>query len=402
MSDVFIGRHGIYDRKMQIYAYELLFRGSETNAATFQDGDRATTQVMLNTFLEIGLESIVGEHHAFINLTRAFLVGEYPLPFPPHKAGLEVLENIAVNEELVKGVCKLSERGYRIALDDFVFNESLRPLVALADMIKIDILSMDRGAVEEHVKKLRRGNLKLLAEKVETKEDFEFCKKLGFDYFQGYFFCMPNIIKGRHIPDNRLAILHLLGRLMDPETETRELEQIISKDVSLSYKLLRYVNCAQFAFRKKITSIQQAITYLGFQIIRSWAMLLAMASVDDKPHELTVIAMVRAKMCELLAAAMNHPNREGFFTVGLFSVMDAMMDVPMEQVLESLPLSEEIVAALLRFEGVQGEALRCAIAFEHGNHAGAVCDALDHQTIQSSYLKALAWATEADSQLVAA
>jgi len=190
----FVGRQPIYGRSIDVFAYELLFRNDEVNRASFMDGNAATAQVMLNTFVEIGLDHIVDHHLAFINLTRDFVLGNYCIALPKDRVVLEVLENMGVDQELIDALNRLSGLGYRIALDDFVYHESLKPLVELADIIKVDVLALDRKTVAEHVEILRQYPVKLLAEKVETHEEFEFCRDLGFDYFQGYFFCKPKII----------------------------------------------------------------------------------------------------------------------------------------------------------------------------------------------------------------
>jgi EAL and modified HD-GYP domain-containing signal transduction protein len=221
MPEVFVGRQPIYTRKLDVCAYELLFRSNETNRAQVVNGNQATSQVILNTFMEIGLDTIVGQKRAFINLTRDFLLQEYSAVFPAKRVVLEVLEDVPVDAALIAAVRRLSAQGYTIALDDFVYHERLRPLVEVADIIKVDVLALDRKTLSEHSTLLRQYNVQLLAEKVETQDAFKFCKALGFDYFQGYFFCKPEIIKGHRVPANRLATLQLLARLRDPDVEFR-------------------------------------------------------------------------------------------------------------------------------------------------------------------------------------
>jgi EAL and modified HD-GYP domain-containing signal transduction protein len=399
MLDVFVGRQPIYNRQLEVFAYELLFRSGEGNQAGVLDGDQATSQVVLNTFVEIGLEAIVGSKQAFINLTRDFILQDYSQVFPTDRVVVEVLENIPVDAELIEAVRELSAKGYTIALDDFIYRESLRALVEIADIVKVDILAQDRLALQEHVAVLRQYNVKLLAEKVETQDDFRYCKDLGFDYFQGYFFCKPEVIKGHRIPANRLVTLQLLAKLQDPETDFEELESIVSRDVSLSYKLLRVVNSAFYSLTRKVDSIRHALLLLGTRFITSWVSLIILAGIDDKPHELMITAMVRAKMCELLAQALGRRNKDTFFTVGLFSALDALMDSSMEEVLGSLPLSDEIKAALLEYEGSLGAVLRCVLAYERSNWEEVCYLGLDRGTITRAYLEAIAWATKADDQL---
>ena len=400
MHDIFIGRQPIYDRSLDVYAYELLYRGSEQNRAVVIDGDQATSRVILNAFMEIGLNQIVGQRPAFINLTRGFLV-DRDMMLPADKVVLEVLEDVVVDEPLIRGVRRLCEQGYRIALDDFTLREELLPLVDLAHVIKIDVMALDRAAVREHVSRLRRYKTALLAEKVETREDFEFCRRLGFDYFQGYFFCRPSVIKGQGVPANRIALLHLLSELYKPDVDMRRLEELISHDVSLSYRLLRYMNSAFFSLPNKIESIHRAVVFLGLQVIKIWVTVIALSGIGDKPHELMTTLLVRAKMCELLASAMRRDGPEIFFTVGLFSGLDALLDAPMNRILDSLPLSDEIERALLHQEGPLGEVLRYALAYERGDWDAATCRDLDQSSIRDAYLGALAWADRAAKELMA-
>ncbi len=390
--EIFIGRQPIYDRALDVFAYELLYRSGETDRAGELDGDAATSQVLLNTFTEIGLEHLVGDHLAFINLTRPFIMGENPLPLPEGRIVLEILEDIVVDAQLVDAVRKLSASGYLIALDDFIYHESLRPLVDLADFIKIDVRQLDRHTVRDHVTQLRPHRARLLAEKVETLEEFEYYRDLGFDYFQGYFFCRPKVIRGHRMPSNRLATMRLLSRLQDPQVQVDELESIISQDVSLSYRLLRYINSPFFGLAHNVGTIHQAVVYLGNRTLKTWITLVALAGIDDKPHELMTIALVRGRMCELLAGSLKLRNKETFFVVGLFSALDALLDAPMEEVVRTLPLSDEVVAALLRREGLAGEILQDTLAYERGDWDGVKCRRLDPRTVKTAYLDAVTWA----------
>jgi len=401
MSDIYIGRQPIYDRKLGVYAYELLFRAASDNSAKFTDGDQATSDVIVNTFLEIGLDNIVGDRLAFINLTRAFFVGEHTISLPRDRVVLELLEDIEADEEVVSSVKRLSEQGYSIALDDFIYHESLQPLVQLADIVKIDIMAMDRDEVREHVKALRQHPLRLVAEKVETQEEHDYCMELGFDYFQGYFLAQPKVIQGRRLPNNRLAILKLLSRLQDPEITTKQLEELIAQDVAFSYRILRYVNSAAYAPPRKIESIHQAVVRLGLQTIRSWTALLAMSQVDNKPTELVVTAMIRGKMAEQMARALDAEQPDSFFTVGLFSALDALMDNSMEEILTQLPLADHIAQALLhKGGGLHGEVLNCVLAYERGEWENLGCSQLGTHRLRTCYLEAVQWANNACRQLV--
>src|SRR5262244_1494198 len=256
--EVFVGRQPIYTPQLDVFAYELLFRRGEMQHADVTDGNQATAHVLVNTFLELGLDTLVGSKRAFVNLTRDFLLQDYSLVFPADRVALEVLEDVAVDTDLLEALRNLSAQGYTIALDDFFYQEHLRPLVELADIIKIDVLASGRTTVAEQVELLRQYDVQLLAEKVETQDDFTYYNTLGFEYFQGYFFCRPDVVKGQRLPTNRLIILELLAKLQNPGTTFRELEALISRDVSLSYKVLRAANAAMFTRARKVESIQQA------------------------------------------------------------------------------------------------------------------------------------------------
>jgi len=395
MENIFVGRQPIFDRDSKLYAYELLFRDGSRDHAGVVDGDQATSRVIINAFLEIGLDRIVGPHRAFINFTRRFFTDRESLPLPAERVVLEVLEDVPPDAEVLAGLSEYVRDGYRVALDDFVFDESLRPLIELADIIKIDLMALSRGELEEQVRLLRAYDVKLLAEKVETEEEFEYCKQLGFDYFQGYFLCRPNIVQGTQLPPSRLGVLQLLAKLQDPAAEVSDLEEVIGHDVALSYKLLRYLNSAFFALPREVESLRAAVIYLGTQTIQRWASLLLLARLDERPSELMSQSLQRAKMCEMLAKLASRPHADSYFTVGLLSLLDAVMRVPLSKVVEALPLTSEVCDALLRFEGPYGEALASVIAYEQGYFQEAQFSELAPAQMTEAYLEAVSWANEA-------
>jgi EAL and modified HD-GYP domain-containing signal transduction protein len=392
--DVFVGRQPIYTPQLDVFAYELLSRSGDVQHACITDGNQATACLLVNTFLELGLNTLVGSKPAFVNFTRDLLVEHFPLILPADRVVLEVLEDVDVDADLIKALASLSAQGYTIALDDFIYQPHLQPLVELASIIKIDVLAFDRPTLEQHVALLRHYEVHLLAEKVETQDDFLYCKSLGFDYFQGYFLCRPDILKGQRSPTHRMLILELLAKIQHPDTTFHELDAVISRDVSLIYKVLRVANTAFYAPYRKVESIQQALRLVGLRFLTNMVSLFLLANIDDKPHELLVTAMVRAKMCEYLAQRLRQGNSATAFTVGLLSVLDAFMDRPMPELLTALPLADDIVQALLTHSGVLGALLQGVLAYERGDWAG-----LDHlgypcSVLVEAYLQALAWATE--------
>ena len=400
MDNIYIARQPIYDAQLKVVAYELLFRsGQTTNAADFLDGDEATRNVIVNSITEIGMDQLVGPHRAFINLTHNHVLqmAEQPMPELKDRLVLEVLEDIKADKEIIEAVTKLANDGFTIALDDFIYSESLQPLVEVSDIIKIDLMALTVEELEVHVKKLSNGKRKLLAEKVETKEEFERCKELGFDYYQGYFFSKPQIIKGKSLPANKVAILSLLAKLQDNESTNEQLAEIISQDLTMSVRVLRYINSAQFGFSREVNSIQQAIMMLGRTTIRNLATLLSMSQIKDKPHELLVISMIRSKMAENIAKQVKM-DKEICFTIGLFSIIDTLMDQDMEVLIEGLPLTENIRAALIRHEGELGKILNCVLAYENGDWENANYENLSANDIRECYLNALNWSN--DSKLL--
>ncbi|MBI3186421.1 MAG: HDOD domain-containing protein [Gammaproteobacteria bacterium] len=394
MPDIFIGRQPIFDRKLRVHAYELLFRSGNANNAAFGkvSADGATSTTIVNAFMEFGLDKLVGNKMAFINLTESFLFTENALPIPPQQVVVEVLEDIPINFQLIKAVERLKTEGFTIALDDYIYNPAHKPLVALADIIKIDIMQISREDLIRHATQLKKFNAKLLAEKIETMDEFELCHKLGFEYFQGYFLSKPRVIQGKSLPTNKLAVLNLLAVLQKEESDIEELEEAIGFDVSITYRILKLMNSAFFNYSKKIESIRQAVIILGRQKLSSWASMLALSSMSDRPGEMIHMAMTRAKMCELLADKAGIKPLEPFFTTGLFSSLDIMMERELSEIIAPLPLSADIVAALLQHEGVKGEALTCVLAYEISDFESAKFLNLTADDIYVTHIEAITWA----------
>ncbi|MCE5249009.1 HDOD domain-containing protein [bacterium] len=400
MMGIYVGRQPIFNQHLKVVGYELLFRDFNTDKANVVNGDHATLKVILNSFMEIGLQRIVGKEPAFINLTRSFILEKIPIPFPKEHVVIEVLEDITIDDELIAALKSLSSRGYRIALDDVVNPRLVGPLLDIANIVKLDIMGIDMSSLKEYVRYLRKYDVKLLAEKIETLDILETCKSSGFDYFQGYFLSRPNVVEGHSIPPARLNLLRLLSELQNPDLKIRDIEQIITSDVSLSYKLIRLINSVFYKTTMRVKSITQAITLLGLRQIRDWVSLLFLTSIDDKPRELLVTAMIRAKMCELLGKASREKVSDVGFTVGLFSVLDALLDVPMEDVLKSLPLTAEISGALLHHEGHFGAILNCVIAYENNDWENTQCPGIPPERIREAYLKSIEWANAVSAALI--
>ncbi len=397
MTDLLVGRQPIFNRNNESIAYELLYRSVQSGNASgvTTNGDYATTQVLLNTFSEIGLDNIVGTGFAFINFTRNFLVGKYPIQLPPDRVVVEVLEDITLDDQLIDSLKKLKASGFQIALDDVVSPDRVAPLLqsGLINVIKIDLMGTKRILLPDMVNTYKKYGILMLAEKVETLEDYDLCYRLGFDFFQGYYLCKPNIVKTRKMESSRLIVMRLLAQVTDPKADFQSLETLISQDVGLSYKLLKLVNSGYYSLATTVKSIRQAISLIGLSQLRGWMMLLMMSTVDDKPHELTAIALQRAKMCEMIGKALGESQAESFFLAGLFSVLDAIMDIPMSQVVSSIPLADDVIAALTNRQGKIGLALNTVIAVEQGAWDQVLRCGLQPDVIKNIYFESIKWAT---------
>jgi len=400
LGNIYVARQPIFDAELNVYAYELLFRSGDTGTANVTDGNAASSQVMISAFLDIGIENITDNHLSFINLTRDFIVGQLPLPMPPETVVLEILEDIEVDEELLNALKIFSKQGYTIALDDYVFTEDKTPLFDIIDIIKIDFLECDKDRLASEVKRLKIHGVKLLAEKVETQEEFELCKALGFDYYQGYFISKPKVIKGQSLKPNRISLMKILAIMQSPDCKIDELEKIISQDVSISYKILRIINSALYNLKREIESIRQAIVLLGLKTIRDWLTVVMMTDIDDKPPELIFQCLQRAHMMQSLSEAAGI-NKDTGFTTGLFSSLDALMDQPMDKVLDSLPLAEEITQALLKREGKLGELLEAVLHYERGEWQDINADKFKADNLSKHYIESLSWTTDLVKQFTA-
>jgi c-di-GMP phosphodiesterase len=387
--DIYLARQPIFDRDQSVYAYKVLFRNSAENRADVKDNNTATSELLLNAFVEIGLDSVVGTQKAFVNFAREFLVGKYPMPMATERLGIEILKDVVVDDELVAGVSSLVAQGCTLALDDLVDHDNRKPLLEMASIVKLDLSSIPRKQLPAQVEKFRKYPVKLLAERVETLDDFEHCKTLGFDLFQGFFLSRPQMIKGREQRANQAVVLKLYSRLCDPQVSIDELERLVRTDPALCYKLLRYINSLKFALPKRIRSLRQAIVLLGIQGVRSLVMLVGLAKVSQKPTELLMTSIIRALMCERLAEIRRYREPHAYFTAGLISSLDAVLDMPLAEVVQSLHIDEELKDAILCHTGPIGKVIRCSIAQERGDWTHIPFAELKNSEIREAYLAAI-------------
>ena len=390
---VLVGRQAIFDRQQEVFGYELLYRDGQTNSAQVVDGDEATARVMVNTFLEMGTDHIAGTGQAFINMTANFFLSQNYEVLPKNNVVLEVLESIEPTPLVMQSLARARQLGYQIALDDFIVRDSHRALLEVADFVKVDILALTSQQLLEQIDVLKQYPVRLLAEKVEDQEVFTLCYEQGFEYFQGYFFCKPQIMEGVKLSGNRMAIVLLLAKLQDPDIKMEDLEELVENDLSLSLKLLRFVNSASVGLPRVVNSIGQAVGMVGTDRMRQWASLLILANNSGKPSELMRIALIRGRMCQGLSRLQGESASQGF-TVGLFSVLDAYFDCEMKQLLADLPLASDILLALTERQGCLGEILACVISYERGEWNQVESSRFEPQVLRHEYFLSAEWAQE--------
>lgn len=392
-------RQEIFNRSGEVCAFELLYRDGESTTSNLSPtdsdaGDKATSFVISHLFTHLDMDIILGEHPAFINFTRKHLMEEVPKLLPKERVIIEILEDTVIDEELIKIIRSLSRKGYKIALDDFIYQDHLSPLVDMADIIKIDVLNLVEKDVKKQLVLLDGYEGKLLAEKVETREKFAQCKDLGFHLFQGYFFNQPDVIRGPKMSENKTYLLRLLTELHNPDIHMRRVEEIILQIPKLSYRILRLANSASLYAGKKIDSLLEAIQQLGLIQIRDWISLLLVSSLDDVAHSLLERTLVRAKMCQSLARQTGITNPHQAYTVGMLSILDAILNQPMNQLLEKISLSEELNNALLNHEGELGYTLAEVKVYKRGQFERLTASKFTPQNFSSAYIEGIEYANQ--------
>lgn len=346
----FVARHPIFTADLEVWGYELLFRRNETaQEAGITDGDMATSQVIADGF-DVATRGLRNASKALINFPRNVLLGAAPFVLPPEQCVVEILESVRPEPQIIQACQELKKRGYLLALDDYEGHPGLEPLCEMADIIKIDILNKTPRQVRDIVSGVSRYKAVLVAEKVETHDVFKVCKSLGFTYFQGFFFNRPEIIPGRKLSASEVTRLKLLKELSALDTDPMRLVDIIQTDLSLSYRLLKYINSAFFGLQVQVTSIQRAVTMLGCQNLRQWLQVVILSDLNtsDRAQELVRISAQRARFLQLLASLQPTPfDQDGMFLLGFFSLLDAILDQPMSHVLEEIPLDPAVKKALV-------------------------------------------------------
>ncbi|MCB1787676.1 MAG: HDOD domain-containing protein [Chromatiaceae bacterium] len=386
---VMVARQPIYNSNMGVFGYELLFR-SPAGDGTGLKPTEATAQVLASTIMEFGLDKFVHGRKAVINVTPAFVEVISDVQLAPDQIILDIPGNMRVDEKQAIRLKELRELGYGLSVSGLA-NLKNPQLLPIASIFQVDVQKVRADLLDPLIKFLRRyDNLALQALKIETSEQYRtYCDK-GFDYLQGYFLSKPRVYVSRNLTANKLAILQVLATTHNIDTPIEKLEQQITSDVSLSYKLLKLVNAPFFGLAREVDSIKHAIVLLGRDEIRKWISLLALGGMSDEPVAVMEIAVLRAKICELLAQRAGLPQ-DSYFTVGMFSALDLLMKQPIKSILAQLPLSESIKSAILEREGLMGEALDCAIAIENAQWSGIRFSGLEHSELSEAYRQAVEW-----------
>lgn len=399
--NVCLARQPIFDTKLKVIGYELLFRSNENSTAyDGSDPDVASTEIIIMG-LDAGIKMLTDNRLAFINFTENLLLNEAATVLPKKHLVIEILEDVNPYEDVLISCKNLKIQGYTLALDDFVYTDKLAPFLDLVDIVKIDFLNRDINSIKEDVHILSKiPAIRLLAEKVETKEVFELAQSLGFVYFQGYFFSKPEIFGKKKMTPIRANQLQLIQHAMDPLVDYKKLASIIKKDTVLSYRILRLVNSAYYGMQYTVKNIRHALAILGIRNIRKFVTLLAIEQMtDEKPEELIKISLIRGRVLELLAPFVGlSKHKDDLFMLGLFSLIDILADTPMNEVIEKTNLPKKVAYALLAGDGTYADLLNIIISYERGNWAETTEMSqrygLSTNEIFKAYIPAVEWSNE--------
>ncbi|ETX10177.1 diguanylate phosphodiesterase [Marinomonas ushuaiensis DSM 15871] len=391
-SNVALARQPIVDSRLTVMGYELLYRKRATSIeADVMDDVSATAQVISASIFEIGMENIVGSNKAFINFPRACLLSPSGIPINKDNVVVEVLENAGFDAVLLSSLRRWSKEGCSIALDDFVFESKLTPFVELADYIKLDVLALGHDGIHKQVEALRGFDVKIIAEKVETWEDYQFCRLLGIEYFQGYFFEKPEMITSKASKVNSMTLLQLMSSLLNTSSDIAELEQIVSQDAGLVHKLLRYLNSPMTGLVASVDSVRLAIMLIGVNQLKSLTNLLLMSEMVGDRGVLLEQIMVRAKHAELFAESRGYDNQDKYFLAGMLSMIDVCTGIKLETVLGELPLPSEFINAIIHRSGRVGDALNLVECYSNG---GTIQNQQDFDGLKVTYFAAVKWVDE--------
>jgi c-di-GMP-related signal transduction protein len=400
LTEPHLARLAVFDRHLGVFGYEILLRDGDEDLLVGPGPDQAGAVLIERSINSVGLGALVQGKKGFFNVTRKMLAEDMAVLLPPAQTVIEILHTLDPDDAVIARCRELKQRGYQVAVDAYTARRGMAPLLALADIIKIDFRATDEVEQASCVQRYAKPMVKLLADKVESHAELDRARRMGYTLFQGPFFCKPQDLARKEIPTFKLNYLRILQRVNRPEIEFNEVDELIRQDLSLSLKLLRYVNSAMFALPQRVDSIRQALAMVGITVIRRWVSLLALAAMsEDKPQELIVVSLIRARLCEDIGRASGMKDAEfDLFMVGLLSAVDAILDRPMLEVLADLPLAAEVKSTLLGAKEGYGRVLGLAKAYERAEWdkiAGAMGSLnMDLSRLPVLYKEAVAWVAQ--------
>ncbi|WP_291493439.1 EAL domain-containing protein [Desulfurella sp.] len=398
MQDYFIGRQPIVNTNQDIFAYELLYRDSLKNFVTVNDNRFATSQTIINLFERFGIENVIGDYLGFLNLSGDYILSETIELIPKEKFVIEILEGFSSVDKLITKVLQLKDKGYIFSLDDFVYKKSYHdftPVINYIDYIKIDVRLADRVEIAKRMDILYKISDKLIAEKVETKEDFEFFKHLGFKYFQGYFFERPTILKTKDLEPNQVGVIKLLN-LLNSYASIKKVKELFEAMPDITLRLIKFINSAAFGLKQKINSINQAINLIGYNRLKIWLLILTYADKQNiKKSPVFQTAVIRGKQLEILSENFKDIDKDSAFLVGILSLIDVVIQKPKEELFEQINIDDLIKNAVLFKEGKIGTML-LALELDEKNDYLVLIETLSNlgismETFVESKLKSYAW-----------
>ncbi len=385
-----LARQPIFDKKLTTVGYQLLYRLDDAADARAGDPMCVTSTILSNVLAEFGLETVVGQLPAWVTFPSAYLVEGLPIPLGPKALVVSLADDSALSEELLERLTALRKQGYRIAGNARQLLSEPERLGKIVSIARLDIHGQGDEALGLTVKSLLKMGATVLANRVETMTEYQSCEKLGVSLFEGYFVCRPEVIRQRRVPTNRLTMIQLLSELYNESPNIERVRQLVQQDVTLSYRLIKWLNSSLFALPRPVDSIQHALVMLGLNRLRNLVSLIVLSRIDDKPSELVTISLMRARIGERIAPHYKL-SPDAMFTVGMFSLLDVLIGVPMDQVLETMPLTPELRGAILNREGVAGRLLLAIEAHERGDWEAIERNGLDLSVLTPAWVDAAVW-----------
>jgi EAL and modified HD-GYP domain-containing signal transduction protein len=382
---------------MEVAAYELRTHYGSSEGRNESSDDQLRT--IYKMFTDTGLDEVVGEHPGLVTLTSEALAEGLWKTIPKSRVMLGYLDSFDASDKTSKLLADVAAEGYRLAVSGNLPEDCLGLLNDKSHTVVLDVTRYTPDELRKRVDQLRGYKSLIAAAGVDTYDDLEYCKDLKFDFYQGHFLFRP-AAQVQNLPVNRMNMLRLLSKLHDPKMQMADIEKLISQDVALTYRILQYANSAGMALKSKVNSAGHAVRLIGLETIRSWSSALLLSSVDNKPRELMTSALIRARMCELLGESVKDAEKESFLSAGLLSVLDALLDCPMEKALSELPLADDIKAALVKGDGPIGKALNCAIAYERADWNNVRFYGLAPASVRAKYMTAIGWARKLTDELL--